>query len=202
MRQIIRALFVVALAVPLIGAPASASPPSSLDRQANAPQVSGDATSDATAVFPTNKQNEPTIAVNPLDSSRLIAGSNDEQRQPRCGPGPVRGSDAEPSDCSFFPNVGTSGIYTSSDGGLTWTNRGLLDDQASWSSLPTGRRLVSDGDPVIVYGPRPDGAGGYSYAQGARAYYATLASYYDCEHPSAVMTPLLAGSPPSLSRAA
>lgn len=149
-----------------------------VDVQANNPQVQGDATSNTSAVFPTNKQNEPSIAVNPIASNFLIAGSNDEQRQPACGPGSVRGA-VPASDCSFFPNVGTSGIYTSNDGGMTWTNRGLLDDQASWSSLPIGQRLVSDGDPVIVYGPKPTGNGTFSYANGARAYYATLASYYN-----------------------
>ena len=41
-----------------------------------------------------NKQNEPTIAVNPVNSAYLIAGSNDEQRQPPCGQGPVRGAGA------------------------------------------------------------------------------------------------------------
>jgi len=155
----------------LIVATASAAG-SFFDSQANAPQVSGDPSSNMSAVFPTNKQNEPTIAVNPLDSHYLIAGSNDEQRQPPCGPGTVRGS-VPANDCSFFPNVGTSGIYTSSDGGTTWTNRGLLDDQASWISSA----LVSDGDPVIAYGPKPTGTGSFSYANGARAYYATLASY-------------------------
>lgn len=145
---------------------------SAFDRKANTPQVAGDSTSDATARFPTNKQNEPTIAVNPVNSNLLIAGANDEQRQPPCGPGPVRGPNVPASDCSFFPGVGTSGIYTSSDGGVSWTNGGLLDDQASWQASD----FVSDGDPVIVYGPKPT-TSGFSYANGARAYYATLASY-------------------------
>ena len=149
-----------------------ASAASFTDVQANNPQVGGDPTSNTTAVFPTNKQNEPTIAVNPVANSFLISGANDEQRQPPCGPGPVRGN-VPASDCSFFPNVGTSGIYTSSNGGQSWTNRGLLDDQASWIASP----LVSDGDPVIVYGPKPNGSGGFSYTNGVRAYYATLASY-------------------------
>ena len=149
-------------------AAASTSP----EVQANSPQVSGDPTSDTTAVFPTNKQNEPTIAVNPTDSRFLIGGSNDEQRQPPCGPGPVRGATAPGSDCSFFPGVGTSGIYTSSDGGASWTNQGLLDDQASWQ----GRGVVSDGDPVIAYGPKPAAGGGFTFDNGARAYYASLAS--------------------------
>lgn len=143
-----------------------------LDVQANDPQVAGDATSDTTAVFPTNKQNEPTIAVNPRDPRHLIAGANDEQEQPPCGPGPVRGTAAAPSDCSFVPGVGTSGVSTSADGGATWTNRGMLDAQAGWRRSP----FVSDGDPVIVYGPRP-GPGGFSWDNGARAYYASLASH-------------------------
>ena len=170
----------LALTAALLVAPsAQALGASSLDVQANNPQVAGSPTSNSTARFPTNKQNEPTVAVNPQHNLRLIAGSNDEQRQPACGPGPVRGANAAPSDCSFFPNVGTSGIYTSSDGGASWLNRGLLDDQASWSALPVGQRLVSDGDPVIAYGPRPGANGQFSWANGTRAYYATLASYFD-----------------------
>ncbi len=36
--------------------------------------------------------------------------------------------------------------------------------------------MISDGDPVIAYGPKPDGNGGFSFADGARAYYSTLAT--------------------------
>jgi len=176
MRIWIRRLTTVAAAAAVVLPAGVAVALTTTDVQANSPQVSGTPGSDATAVFPTNKQNEPTIAVNPKDSAgsrHLISGSNDEQRQPPCGPGPDRGLTAAASDCSFFPGVGTSGIYTSSDDGKTWTNRGLLDDQASWKAS----KLVSDGDPVIVYGPKPATGGGFSYANGARAYYATLASY-------------------------
>ena len=142
--------------------------------QANSPQVAGSPTSDTAAVFPTNKQDEPTIAVNP-DGTHLIAGSNDEQLQPPCGPGPVRGATAARNDCSFFPNVGTNGVYTSSDSGATWTNRGLLPGFSDYPGDPD--QLVSDGDPVIVYGPKPNGSGGFTFANGARAYYSGLASY-------------------------
>ncbi len=173
-----RAFLFTALMVSLsLAAAANALPP--IDAQANQPQVAGDPNSNTTAVFPTNKQNEPTIAVNPINSNYLIAGSNDEQRQPPCGPGPVRGTGVPASDCSFFLDVGTSGVYRSLDGGTTWTNVGLLDDQPSWQSSP----FVSDGDPVIVYGPKPDGQGGFSYASGARAYYASLASYKSGQSP-------------------
>jgi hypothetical protein len=169
-RSLFSTLFIIAL---LIATISTASAAGFVDRQANSPQVSGDPSSNTTAVFPTNKQNEPTIAVNPTNSNVLLAGANDEQRQPPCGPGPVRGPDAPANDCSFFPDVGTSGIYRSTNGGRTWTNLGLLDDQASW----VANDLVSDGDPVIVWGPKPKSNGGFSYANGARAYYASLASY-------------------------
>ena len=139
-----------------------------LDAQANNPQVAGDPSSDLTARFPTNKQNEPSIAVDPA-SSHLIAGSNDEQEQPACG-APVRDSDL--TDCSFFPGVGTDGVYTSPDGS-TWTNQGLLDDFAGWQSSP----YVSDGDPVIVYGPRYDASTRTFSATDTDAYYQSLASY-------------------------
>lgn len=76
----------VALLVLGLATPASAA--TAVDVQANNPQVAGDSTSNATARFPTNKQNEPTIAVNPVSPQFLIAGANDEQRQPPCGPGP------------------------------------------------------------------------------------------------------------------
>ena len=148
------------------------------DVQANQPQVAGDPSSNATARFPTNKQNEPSIAVNPTNASLLIAGANDEQRQPPCGPGPVRGSVAA-NDCSFFPGVGTDGVYTSSDSGASWTNRGLLPGFSD-----NGGSLQSDGDPVIVYGPRPDGSGSFAgaraaqaFVNGTRAYYAGLAEF-------------------------
>jgi BNR repeat-like domain len=138
--------------------------------QANFPQVAESPRSQRTAVFPTNKQNEPSIAQNPVEGRFLVAGSNDEQRQPACGQG--RGLDAPLSDCGFVPGVGTSGVYTSSDRGVTWVNRGLLDDQTSWKNAG----VISDGDPVIAYGPKPDGNGGFTYRHGARAYYSSLAT--------------------------
>jgi hypothetical protein len=167
------AAIVAAVALVAMSAVSNSWAATSTDTQANQPQVAGDPSSGTTARFPTNKQNEPSIAVNPRNSQLLIAGSNDEQEQPPCGPGPVRGADAKPNDCSFYPGVGTSGVYTSNDGGTTWVNRGLLDDQPGWQAS----NLISGGDPVIVYGPKPDGHGGFTYGNGARAYYASLAAF-------------------------
>src|SRR5436309_5519248 len=166
-----RLLVVLALAATFAGSAIALAASSGSGVQANEPQVATDPTSDTTARFPTNKQNEPSIAVNPVNAQYLVAGSNDEQLQPECGPGPVRGATAARNDCSFFPGVGTDGVYTSSDGGSTWTNRGMLPGFSD-----NGGSLVSDGDPELAYGPKPDGKGGFSYAKGARVYYAGLAS--------------------------
>src|SRR6478735_11624823 len=93
------------------------------DVQANDPQIATPQ-ADVTGVFPNNKQNEPTIAAS-RDGVHLVAGANDEQEQPDCGPGPRRGEDADDADCSFFPGVGTDGVYLSDDSGASWTNIGL-----------------------------------------------------------------------------
>ena len=170
-RRLVLAL-AVCLALAATAAAASAITISFADVQADNPQIAGDPASNATARFPTNKQNEPTITVNPVNSSFLIAGANDEQLQPPCGPGPVRGP-VPGSDCSFFPGVGTDGVYTSSNGGTTWTNRGLLPGFSD-----NGGNLQSDGDPRIVYGPRPDANGSFAGARAADAFVTGVRAYY------------------------
>jgi hypothetical protein len=172
-------LAVAAIAAAVLVAAVRAA--TAVDVQANDPQVAGDPTSNTTARFPTNKSNEPSIAVNPLNANFLVAGANDEQRQPPCGPGPVRG-DVPANDCSFFPGVGTDGVYTSSNGGTSWINRGLLPGYSEFPGEPG--TLVSDGDPRIVYGPAPDAQGSFararsrdSFVNGARVYYGGLASF-------------------------
>ncbi|MEZ4656409.1 MAG: hypothetical protein R2911_02450 [Caldilineaceae bacterium] len=62
-----------------------------IDSQANDPQMEGDAGLNATAVFSLKAVKSDTIAVNPINPNYLIGGS-DEQRQPPCGPGTVRGA--------------------------------------------------------------------------------------------------------------
>ncbi len=70
--------------------------------------------------FPTNKQNEPSLAQNPTNPLNLIAGSNDEIGEPGC-------TNATPSSCPFVAGVQTSGFYASFDGGTTWLCQGLID---------------------------------------------------------------------------
>lgn len=112
--------------------------------------------------FPQNKQNESPMAVNPVDSLNAISGANDEIQEPDCTPA-TGGS----SSCPFAPGVDTSGVYWTTDGGANW-NQTILD----W--YPSAG-IVSDGDPVVAFGPKPDGNGGFTYADGARAYFGSLA---------------------------
>ena len=173
---------------------------SATNTQANQPQVANDPTSNTTARFPTNKQNEPTIA---LYGTHALAGSNDEQNQPPCGPGPVRGPTAA-NDCSFFPEVGTSGVYLSSDTGTTWTNLGMLPGYTdTTNTAPSAGRfatsaargsLVSDGDAVIVFGPKLGANGKFTFANGTRAYYANLAAYSTAARPGNQQAELIAVS--------
>jgi hypothetical protein len=128
--------------------------------------------------FPQNKQNEPGLALDPLNPSMMVAGANDE-----IDVGPCQGS-----SCPFTPGVGTSGVYFSIDGGQTWTQptyQGFSDRTGVPGVGPIGTLpnyfeagLVSDGDPELTFGPQPDGHGGFSYAHGARLYYANLTSNF------------------------
>src|SRR6266702_991897 len=70
--------------------------------------------------FPTNKQNEPSLAQNPKNSLNLISGSNDEIGEPAC-------TNTTPSSCPFVSGVQSSGFYASFNGGKTWPCQGLID---------------------------------------------------------------------------
>ncbi len=116
--------------------------------------------------FPQNKQNESPMAVNPTDPSNIITGANDEIEEPDCTP-PTGGS----SSCPFSPTVDTTGVYWTTNSAVTWNHQIL-----HWLSQVG---LTSDGDPAVAFGPKPVISGGkvvgFSYANGARAYFASLA---------------------------
>jgi hypothetical protein len=128
--------------------------------------------------FPQNKQNEPSIAVDPAHPSILAVGANDEIDIAPCSG----------SDCSFTPGVGVSGIYFSFNGGLTWTQptyTGWSGRTGSPAIGPIGTLpwyyesgLVSDGDPVLAFGPRPGSNGQFSWSNGSRLYYLNLAANF------------------------
>lgn len=140
--------------------------------------------------FSRNKQNEPAIAVDANHPNVLAAGSNDEIDMEACNAG-------TDNTCPFTPGVGVSGIYFSFDSGTSWTQPtytgltgrncvgvvGNTDSpcQAQVGSIGTLPKyyeagLVSDGDPGLAFGPKPDANGHFSWANGSRLYYSNLTS--------------------------
>src|SRR3954468_3198229 len=169
--MLMRGRFIVALVVLSLGAaPALAYAGEALVNTGSQPSP-----------FPQNKQNEPTVAFDPTNPSVLAAGSNDEIDEGPCVGG----------DCPFVQGVGNSGIYFSFNGGASWsqpTYTGWSDRTGTPGVGPIGtlphyyeNGLVSDGDPVTVFGPSPDADGHFDWANGSRLYYANLTSNFSAE---------------------
>jgi len=144
----------------------------------------------ADSVMLQNKQNEPWVAINPINPTLLAAGVNDNIDLEGC-------NNKADNDCPFTDGVGVSGVYFKLGSG-GWTQPtysgfsfrscvgvvGSTDSCAPTQPGPIGtlplyfeNRLVSDGDPSLSFGPRR-GTSGFSWANGARLYYANLTSNF------------------------
>ena len=178
MNRLLRAALLVTVVVLIPVTVAAATPPGSDTL------VTGDS---PTAPFSQNKQNEPAVAVNPIDPSIAAAGANEEIDMEACNAG-------DPTTCPFTAGVGTSGVYFSDDSGSSW----MQPTYTGWTARfclgpapcspqvgPIGtlpryyeNGLVSDGDPAVGFGPQPDANGHFDWSNGWRLYYANLTSNF------------------------
>jgi hypothetical protein len=145
-------------------------------------------------LHPRNAQNEPALAVDPMHPNVLVAGANDLVDMQPCS----KDASTNHGACSFplgtfNLGVGLTGVYFSFDSGHTWqqpTYEGLtaagcdptvepcVPQPGPIHTVPNffENGLRSRSDPAVAFGPAPDGSGHFSWDNGSRLYFATLAT--------------------------
>jgi hypothetical protein len=137
--------------------------------------------------FSQNKQNEPAVAIDQAHPDVLAAGANEEIDMEACNAG-------DPTTCPFTPGIGSTGVYFSFNGGQSWTQPTYTGWTARDCNGPAACQpkvgpigtlpnyfeagLVSDGDPTVAFGPRPDANGHFDYANGSRLYFGNLTANF------------------------
>src|SRR5499427_4773374 len=146
-----------------------------------------------TGIHPANAQNEPALAVDPTAPNILAAGANDLVDMQPCS----EKASTTAGACSFplgtfNLGVGLGGVYFSFNSGHSWiqpTYQGLTAADCSPTAEPCTPHpgpihtvpnffengLRSRSDPGVAFGPVPKN-GTFSYANGTRLYFSTLAT--------------------------
>ena len=136
---------------------------------------------------PRNHQNEPAVAVDQSRPNVLAAGWNDFVDQQPC----PREAEEIASCLDEVNGSGLSGVGFSFDNGRTWSqptytgwttatctdpSSECTGEEGPINTLPWYYEsgLVSEGDPAVAFGPKPDARGHFSWANGSRLYYANL----------------------------
>ena len=201
-----RCIIAVAVVLAVSGGTAAAQsgPPGSVlfNSQVNTAVPAGGMIGGQPAVdaFPQNAQSEPSVALDPATGA-LIAGGNDAIDEPLCS---GAGTSSSPGSCAFAAGVGVSGMYRSSDGGMSWTQPSFTESPAGAGScqghtihtLPgyCDQKLESFGDPALTVGPAMGNNGRFSWSNGSVVYYGNLAFPSSVAFPRITAPPVLAVS--------
>jgi hypothetical protein len=148
-------------------------------------------------LFSQNKQNEPALAVDPAHPNILVGGANDNIDLEGCNAG-------DDTTCPFTAGVGTTGVYFSFDGGVSWQQPTTYSGYSARTCIGTAgistdpcvpltpedggqigtlpwyyeNGLTSDGDPAVAFGPAPSSSGSFDWSNGSRLYFANLTANF------------------------